>query len=45
MGLVEEETIFLTQDDQDLHILQQLQTQSGESFDYKAKQESSTKST
>jgi len=35
MGLDEEETIFLTHDDQELYMLQQLQTQTGESFDYK----------
>jgi hypothetical protein len=35
MGLDDEETVFLTQDDQELHMLQQLQTQTGESFDYK----------
>lgn len=35
MGLDDEETIFLTQDDQVLYMLQQLQTQCRESFDYK----------
>ena len=35
MGLDDEETVFLTQDDQELHMLQQLQTQSRESFNYK----------
>ena len=35
MGLDDEETVFLTQDDQELHMLQQFQTQMGESFEYK----------
>lgn len=35
MGLDNEETIFFTQDDQKLYMLQQLQIQTGESFDYK----------
>ena len=35
MGLDDEETIFLAQDDQELYMLQQLQTQTGESFKYK----------
>jgi len=35
MGLDNEENVFLTQDDQELYMLQQLQTQTGESFDYK----------
>lgn len=35
MGLDDEETLFLTQDDQELYMLQQLQTQTRESFNYK----------
>lgn len=41
MGLDEEETVFLTQDNQELYIFQQLQTQCGESFDYKQGYDSS----
>lgn len=35
MGTNDEETVFLTQDEQELYLLQQLQIESGESFDYK----------
>ena len=35
MGLDDEDVVFLTQDDQELHMLHQLQIQYGESFDYK----------
>jgi len=35
MGLDDDEDIFLTQDDQESHMLQQFQTQTGESFDFK----------
>lgn len=35
MGLDNEDIVFLTQDEQELHMLQHLQTQSRESFDYK----------
>lgn len=35
MGLDDEGTNFMTRDDQELYMLQQLQTQTGESFDYK----------
>jgi len=35
MGLNNEGEVFLTQDDQEAHILKQFQTQSGESFDFK----------
>lgn len=35
MVLNDEDIVFLTQDEQELHMLQQLKIQSGESFDYK----------
>jgi len=35
IGLDDEGVVFLTQDDQEFHMLQQLQIQSEESFDYK----------
>ena len=35
MGINEDNTIFLTQEDQELFEMQQLQLDSGESFDYK----------
>jgi len=35
MGLDDQNLVFLSQDEEELHMLQQLQTQSGESFDYK----------
>jgi len=35
MGVNDEDTIFLTQDEQGLYMLQQLQVEYGESFDYK----------
>lgn len=35
MGLNNEEEYFLTQDDQEAHILKQFQTQSRESFDFR----------
>lgn len=35
MGLDDEDVVFLTEDDQAFHMLQQLQIQCGESFDYK----------
>lgn len=35
MGLSNEKKVFLTQEDQEAHILKQFQTQSGESFDFK----------
>ena len=35
MGIYENNTIFLTQEDQELFELQQLKVESGESFDYK----------
>jgi len=41
MGLDDEDTVFLTQDEQELHMLHQLQIQSGESFNYKQGYDSS----
>jgi len=35
MGINDEDIVFLTQDEQELHMLQQLQIHLGESFDYK----------
>jgi len=35
MGLSNEGEVFLTQDDQEAHILKQFQTQSGESFEFR----------
>ena len=35
MGLNNEQQVFLTQEDQDANILEQFQTQSGESFDFR----------
>ena len=35
MGINDDNTIFLTQEEQELYMLQQLQLESGESFDYK----------
>lgn len=35
MDLYDEEIVFLIQDDQEVYMLQQLQTQTGKSFDYK----------
>ena len=35
MGINDDNTIFLTQEEQELYELQQLQLHSGESFDYK----------
>ena len=35
MGINDDKTIFLTQEDQELFQMQQLQLDSGESFDYK----------
>ena len=35
MGLNNEQQVFLTQEDQEAHILKQFQTQSGESFDFR----------
>jgi len=35
MGLDDEENIFLSRDDQESHMLQQFQTQTRESFDFK----------
>ena len=40
MGINDEDTIFLTQDEQELHMLQQLQIQSRESLDYKQRYDS-----
>jgi len=34
MGLNGEGEVFLTQEDQEAHVLKQFQTQSGESFDF-----------
>jgi len=35
MGLDDQNPIFLSQEEEEFHMLQQIQTQSGESFDYK----------
>ena len=35
MGINDDTTIFLTQEEQELYMLQQIQLESGESFDYK----------
>lgn len=35
MGLNNEHQVFLTQEDQEAHIIKQFQTQSGESFDFR----------
>lgn len=40
MGINDENTIFLTQEEQELYMLQQLQLEFGESFDYKQGYES-----
>jgi len=40
MGLDDEEIVFLTQYEREPHMLQQLQTQFGESFDYKKRYDS-----
>lgn len=42
MGINDEDTVFLTQYEQELYMLQQLQGQFGESFDYKQGYDSDT---